>query len=155
MIENSGLTMGLLQYRPDLSIDVVLQQQINGINIKAGESIQKGTVIDLVLGIGLSNQRTPVPYLIGYNLEDARNRILGASLNLGIYIYDNTVINYQDSTNAFVYRQNPSYYERSGLQLGSAIYLWLTTDSTKLPARSDMYIFTDTIPEPETIPIRW
>ena len=155
MIENSGLEIGVLQYRPDLSIDVVLEQQINGTNIRAGNSIQKGTVIDLVLGLGLSNQRTPAPYLIGYNLEDAKSRILGASLNLGVYIFDNTVINYQDTLKAFVYRQNPSYFERTDLQLGSAIYLWLTTDSAKLPSESDLYIISDTIPASETIPIEW
>jgi hypothetical protein len=96
-----------------------------------------------------------VPYLIGNNLEDARNKILGASLNLGVYIFDNTVINYQDSLKALVYRQTPSYDDRSDLQLGSAIYLWLTTDSTKVPFQSNMYIFSDTIPESETIPIQW
>jgi len=155
MLENSGLEIGVLQYRPDLSIDVVLEQQISGINIKAGDPIQKGTVIDLVLGLGLSNQRTPVPYLIGYNLEDAKNRILGASLNLGVYIFDNTVINYQDTAKAFVYRQNPSHFERTDLQLGSAIHLWLTTDSARLPSESVLDITSDTIPASETIPIEW
>ena len=144
MIESSGLEIGTLQYKPDLSIDVVLEQQLNGNNIKTGALIQKGTVIDLVLGMGLSNQRTPVPYLIGDKLEDARSKILGASLNLGVYIFDNTVINYQDTLNAIVYQQTPSYDERN-LQLGSAIYLWLTTDSAKLPIRPDMFIISDTI----------
>jgi beta-lactam-binding protein with PASTA domain len=152
MIENSGLVTGTLQYKPDLSIDVVLGQQINGANIKAGERIQKGTVIDLVLGIGLSNQRTPVPYLIGNNFEDARSKILGSSLNLGACIFDNTVANYQDSLRAFVFRQNPEYYEDADLQLGSVIYLWLTRDSTKLPPPP---VPTDAIPEQETIPITW
>jgi beta-lactam-binding protein with PASTA domain len=152
MIENSGLIMGTLKYKPDLSIDVVLEQQINDMDIKAGDRVQKGTVIDLVLGIGLSNQRTPVPYLIGYNLEDAKSQILGSSLNLGVYIFDNTVDNYQDSINAFVFRQNPEYYEGIDLQLGSVIYLWLTRDSTKLPPEP---IFLDPIPQPDTIPIPW
>jgi beta-lactam-binding protein with PASTA domain len=152
MIENYGLEIGMLHYKPDLSIDVVLEQQINGSNINAGELILKGTVVDLVLGIGLSDQRTMVPYLIGFNLEEARNRILGASLNLGSYIFDNTVANQQDSINAFVYRQNPSYDDVSGLQLGSAIYLWFTTDSANLPP---MHMMPDTIPALETIPIEW
>ncbi len=61
--------MGLLKYKPDLSVDVVIDQQINGKKIVAGDSIQKGSVIDLVLGKGLSNQRTPVPELIGGFLD--------------------------------------------------------------------------------------
>jgi beta-lactam-binding protein with PASTA domain len=151
IIERSGLEIGLLKYRPDLSIDVVLEQEINGRNIRAGDSIQRGAIVDLVLGRGLSDQRTPVPYLIGYDFEEARSRILGASLNLGAYIFDNTVTNSQDSTYAFVYRQIPDYNTDSELQLGSIIYLWLTTDSAKLPTDLTQYIITDTIPAPEII----
>ena len=151
LIESSGLGIGLLKYKPDLSIDVVLEQQIDGRNIQAGDSILRGAVIDLVLGRGLSDISTPVPYLIGSNLEVARERLLGASLNLGAYIFDDTVVNSRDSSNAFVYRQNPEYYEESQLQLGSIVYLWLTTDSAKMPSDSVRYIISDTIPMPEII----
>jgi eukaryotic-like serine/threonine-protein kinase len=151
VVESAGLDMGQLKYKPDLSIDVVIEQQLNGKKIAAGDSIQKGSVIDLVLGKGLSNQRTPVPELIGFNLESARNRILGSSLNLGAFIYDNTILNGEDSLNAFVYKQNPEFNEESNLQLGSAVYLWLTTDSAKLPVDSTMINISDTIPVPETI----
>lgn len=151
VVESSGLEMGLLKYKPDLSIDVVIEQQLNGKKIASGDSIQKGSVIDLVLGKGLSNQRTPVPELIGYNLESARNRILGSSLNLGAFIYDNTIMNSEDSLNAFVFKQNPEFNEESNLQLGSAVYLWLTTDSAKLPVDSTLIIISDTIPVPETV----
>lgn len=151
VIEGSGLEMGLLKYKPDLSVDVVIEQQLNGKKIVAGDSIQKGSVIDLVLGKGLSNQRTPVPELIGYDLESARTRILGASLNLGAYIFDNTIVNGSDSLNAFVYKQNPEFSEEASLQLGSAIYLWLTNDSAKLPTDSTLFIISDTIPVPEAV----
>jgi beta-lactam-binding protein with PASTA domain len=67
---------------PDISIDVVLQQLYNGKDIAEGDSLQKGSVIDLVLGKGLSNQRTSVPNLTGINLSSATDMILGASLNL-------------------------------------------------------------------------
>ncbi|MDR2887774.1 MAG: PASTA domain-containing protein [Bacteroidales bacterium] len=147
MIESSGLAMGELKYKPDLSVDIVLEQQVNGRNISEGDSIQKGTVIDLVLGKGLSNQSTPVPYLIGNSLADARNIILEASLNLGAYIFDND----KDSAGAFVYRQNPEYSPEAGLQLGSTVYVWLTTDSAKLPADSLRYMVNDTLPMPQAI----
>ena len=132
LIASTGLEMGELRYRPDLSIDVVIEQHYNGKNITEGDSLQKGSVIDLVLGKGLSNQRTSVPDLMGMALEPARKKILISSLNLGTYIYDNTIINGKDSLNAFVYKQNPEYREEASLQMGSAIYLWLTVDSAKL-----------------------
>jgi eukaryotic-like serine/threonine-protein kinase len=149
LIASTGLEMGELRYRPDLSIDIVIEQHYNGKNITEGDSLQKGSVIDLVLGKGLSNQRTSVPDLTGMALEPARRKILISSLNLGTYIYDNTIINGKDSLNAFVYKQNPEYKEESNLQMGSAIYLWLTVDSAKLRLNPLLNTAADSIPETE------
>jgi eukaryotic-like serine/threonine-protein kinase len=146
LIGSSGLEIGVLKYRPDLSIDVVIDQLYNGKKVMEGDSLQKGSVIDLVLGKGLSNQRASVPDLIGMNLEPAKNRILVSSLNLGTYIYDNTIINGKDTLKAFVYKQNPEFKNDATLQLGSAIYLWLTVDSTKLRGDSTLFNNSDTIP---------
>jgi beta-lactam-binding protein with PASTA domain len=145
LIESSGLEVGLLKYRPDLSIDVVIDQQYNGINIHEGDSLQKGSVIDLILGKGLSNQRTSVPNLLGMKLDPAKNKILVSSLNLGTFVYDNTIKKGTDSLNAFVYKQNPEFKNDATLQLGSAIYLWLTVDSAKLKVDTTRIII-DTIP---------
>jgi beta-lactam-binding protein with PASTA domain len=145
VIQSSGLEPGQLRYIPDLSVDFVIKQVHNGKEVAEGDSIQKGSVIDLVLGKGLSNEWTPVPDLITMKLDDAKNEILGSSLNLGAYIYDNTVKTSKDTLNSFVYRQNPEYRENARLQLGSAVYLWLTVDSAKLPLNSTMDEVPDTI----------
>jgi beta-lactam-binding protein with PASTA domain len=146
LIESAGLEIGELKYKPDLSIDVVIDQLYNGKNIQSGDSIQKGSIIDLVLGKGLSNQRTPVPELIGLKLAPAKEKILGASLNLGAFTYDNSIVHQEDSANAFVYKQNPEFKEDADLQLGSAVYIWLTVDSANLPVDSTLVIISDTIP---------
>jgi eukaryotic-like serine/threonine-protein kinase len=143
MIQSAGLEAGQLRYIPDLSFDFVIKQLHNGKDIAEGESIPKESVIDLVLGKGLSNQRTPVPDLMGLKLDAARNMILGASLNLGAFIYDNSIATADDTTNAFVFKQNPEYKETSTLQLGSGVYLWLTVDSAKLPVDSTLIIIPD------------
>ncbi len=145
LIESSGLEMGTPRYIPDISIDVVIKQLYNGKEIMEGDSIQKGSVIDLVLGKGLSNQRTEIPYLLGMDLKSAQDKILGASLTLVTSIYDNTILNGEDSTRAFVYKQNPEYSSDATIQLGSSVYLWLTVDSTKLRADSSMVV-SDTVP---------
>jgi len=144
-IESAGLKMGESRFRPDLSINIVLDQLYNGKKINPGDSLQKGFVIDLVLGKGLSNQRTSVPDLMGMHLDPAKSKILVSTLSLGTYVYDNSIQTGDDSLNAFVYKQNPEYKEDASLQLGSAIYLWLTVDSAKLPGDSTL-IITDTIP---------
>jgi eukaryotic-like serine/threonine-protein kinase len=146
LIEGAGLEMGTPRYIPDISIDVVIKQLYNGREIQGGDSLQKGSVIDLVLGKGLSNQRTSVPNLLGMNFQSAKDRILGASLTLVTSIFDNTIVSGKDSANAFVYKQNPEFSNEATLQLGSSIYLWLTIDSAKIPVDSTL-LRPDTIPE--------
>jgi len=145
LVEGSGLQIGTIRYVPDISFDVVLKQLFNGREIIEGDSLQKDSPVDLVLGKGLSNQRTYVPDLIGMNITSARNRILGASLTFVTAIYDNTVVTGVDSADALVYKQNPDFSVDATLQLGSSIYLWLTLDSARLPADSTNVII-DTIP---------
>jgi hypothetical protein len=101
-------------------------------------------VIDLVLGRGLSSQHTAVPRLLGTTLDQARNEILGSSLNLGAYVFDVTVITGTDSLNAFVYKQNPDYHPGATVQLGSAVYVWLTVDTLKMAVDTTTVERTDT-----------
>lgn len=142
MIETAGLQIGQLNYVPDLTVDFVLKQTIHGREVSPGDSVQKGMVVDLVLGRGLSSQRTTLPRLTGYTLEQARNEILSASLNLGAFVFDATVLTHDDSLNAIVFKQNPEYRSEATVQLGSAVYIWLTTDSLKMPSDT---LSTDTI----------
>lgn len=145
IIEGAGLEAGNPIYRPDLTIDFVLEQLIGGAKVEPGDSIQKGSEVVLVLGKGLSSRRTPVPDLIGKNLQLSKSTILGSSLTLGTYNFDSSVINSEDSLNAFVYKQNPEYSEDATLQLGSAVYIWLSTDSTRLPVDSTMIALPDSL----------
>jgi beta-lactam-binding protein with PASTA domain len=146
VIESSGFEPGELRYKPDLSEDYVLNQLHNGKEVAAGDSLQKGSVIDLTLGKGLSNIRTPVPDLLGMGLEEARDKILGSSLNLGSFIYDNSIISAKDTLEAFVFKQNPEFQDEATLQLGAAVYIWLTTDTTKLPSDPTLPVLPDSIP---------
>ena len=103
--------------------------------------MQKGSVIDLVVGRGLSNERTPVPDLIGMKLENARSYNSAASLNLGAFIFDTTSVKREDSLSAFVYKQNPEFREDARLQWES-VYIWLSVDSSRLSVDSTLVIIS-------------
>ena len=133
LLETSGLIIGKLSFVPDLARNNVLKQKNNGIEIEEGDSLKKNAVIDLVLGKGLSNQKTPVPDLVSLHLEIAKQKILGFSLNLGAYTFDETIKDEEDSITAFIWKQNPEYAEDYRIPLGSSVYIWLTVDSAKLP----------------------
>jgi beta-lactam-binding protein with PASTA domain len=152
VIESTGLKPGQQIFVPDLSKNFVLKQLHNGREVKAGEPVQKGSVIDLVVGRGLSNERTPVPDLMGMHLEKARSFILAASLNLGAFIFDTiTVRNNEDSLKAFVYKQNPDFREDAKLQMGESVYIWLSLDSARLPVDSTMVSLPDSATVEEII----
>lgn len=133
MLNSSGLKIGKLEHVPDIAVNNVLKQKINGGEIKPGTMIPKGTAIDLVLGQGLSNQRSQIPKLISLPLGKAKTKILQAAMNLGEIKYDNSVENKEDSAKAVVWQQYPPFEKNKNIRLGSYIDLWLTTDSTKLP----------------------
>ena len=150
VMESSGLEVGQLRYRPDLSIDVVIDQLYNGKKIPEGDSLQKGSVVDLVLGKGFSNQHTSLPDLLGMKLESAKNKILSSSLNLAAYEYDKTIVSGEDTLNAFVFKQIPEFKDDATVQLGKEIYLWLTVDPAKIQIDRTKNI-SDTIPDVKTL----
>ncbi|MFW6043301.1 MAG: PASTA domain-containing protein [Marinilabiliaceae bacterium] len=136
MLESFGLEVGELMYVPSEYSNLVLGQHHEGKAIEPGTSLERGSTIDLVVGKGLSNQRTAVPHLVGLKKEAAKEVIKEVSLNIGAEIYDTTVVNKEDSAEAFVWKQNPEASRENLLQLGSSIDLWLTTDSSYIESDS-------------------
>jgi eukaryotic-like serine/threonine-protein kinase len=132
-LANAGLELGEISYKPDFAVNSVLQQKLNGSVIEEGTMVEKGSRIDLVLGMGLSSETTAVPDLQGMNLVTAKAAIADRYLNFGIATYDQSVQNEEDSLNAWVHRQNPDYDGFSRVNKGMEVFVWLTVDSTLLP----------------------
>jgi beta-lactam-binding protein with PASTA domain len=144
VLKNYGLEIGRLIHVPDIAVNNVLKQKYNGGEIEEGTMVPKGSKIDLVLGMGLSDQKTQVPDLDHYTLEKAKNRILRSALNLGAIIYDESILDRTDSSEAQVWRQYPSFKENKLIRLGSTVDLWLTVDSARLYPETNMQL-TDTL----------
>ena len=121
-LENLGLVVGELEYKPDLARNVVLSQKVNGIKIAAGQELFAGTKIDLVIGSGLSDKTTTIPNLMGLSLAKAQTEIKVASLNLGAVIFDHGVV---DSVAAIIYKQSPKVDEKRKVRLGTSIDIYL------------------------------
>ena len=66
--------------------------------------LDKGSVVDLVVGKGLSDEKTNVPNLFGKQLDDAKNELFDLSLNVGVLIYDDSFENAEDSLNAKIWK---------------------------------------------------
>lgn len=120
LLETHGLRVGRIEYRPDIARNAVLEQKFNDGIIEAGAPVAKGTSIDLVLGEGLGENITVVPFVIGMKPEEAARTLIRASLNVGEEIYMG-----ESSENPKVYLQEPDPLEKPVyLQAGSMIDLF-------------------------------
>ena len=130
-LESQGLYVGRITHVPYRDEGYVLRQLYQGQEIRRGAELDKGSEIELVLGGGLSSQRTSVPNLLGNNLSQAGRTLTQYVLNFGVTIYDNTVITRADTVNAVIYRQRPVATGDATLPLGSSIDVWLTIDNAR------------------------
>ena len=142
-LQNAGLVLGDIEYRPDYAINNVLQQMYYDSVINEGTEITKGGVIDLVLG-GLSTETTRVPNLVGVLLEEATDMITDYYLNIGATTYDESMENGEDSAQAFIWRQYPEFEEFKRMNMGMEVDIWLTVDSTLLPVPDSTLFGEDT-----------
>lgn len=132
LLETFGLEVGELTYKPDVCANCILEQLYEDEQVQAGTSIPKGSVIDLVLGQGLSNELTDVPYLIEFTADLAADLLKAKYLNVGSLNYDETVETAEDSASALVYRQVPFYTEEPAIPMGSSVDLFLTADTNRI-----------------------
>lgn len=88
IMKTYDLKLGEIQYVPDLALNAILGQRIEGREVLEGERIPKGSVIDLVVGDGLGNQSLESPDLIGLELETAQFAVVGSGLKVGQVKYE-------------------------------------------------------------------
>jgi beta-lactam-binding protein with PASTA domain len=131
ILESFGLKTGELIYVPSEYRNLVLQQLYMGKPVEPGTVVLKGSVIDLHIGQGLSNERTNVPDLTSLTLDEAQSYSVSVSLNVGAVIYDQSVLTAEDSLKAFIWKQQPPADKGERIRLGSSIDVWLSVDSAK------------------------
>jgi len=130
-INGAGMRMGKLSYRYSIAKNVVLEQQLDGSIIQPGDTLLKGSAIDLVLGKGLSNEKSMVPDLIGLTMEKAIDKATDAFFTVNTSIPDETIEEDQE-TEPIIFRQHPARRADILVPLGTQITVWVTADSTKL-----------------------
>ena len=127
-IEIVGLTVGKLEYKSDIATNKILDFNVNGISIVAGQEILKGTIVNLVVGRGLSDEYVVVPDLIGLNRVAAHIVLKTSSLNIGTEFYDESCA---DTANAVIYKQTPPCDSQNQLKLGSTIDIFFINPENK------------------------
>ena len=130
-LNNRGLALGKLTYTQDIATNNVLRQTVRGRNVRAGDLVVSGSDVDLTLGLSNDERPTAVPRVIGMKYIRAVDALHDHYLNVGRVRFDSGIRTYADSVNAVVCQQDALGQTRT---YGTAINLYLTLDSGKLPA---------------------
>jgi beta-lactam-binding protein with PASTA domain len=131
-LQNRGLNMGYLNYVRDIATNTVLEQMVDGVEVKAGDLVVSGSTVDLTVAVASEDNRTEVPRVIGMKYVSAVDALHDKFLNVGTVRFDPDIRTYADSVNAVVYKQEAEGEEKP---LGSTVNLYLTLDPLKVPAK--------------------
>jgi len=128
IMNNTGLKVGRLEYVPNLARNKVLDFSVNGISIKKGQEVFENTVIDLVIGKGLTGEDVVIPNLIGLNRMEANIVVKSTSLNIGLEFFNESV---NDTQRAIVYKQVPTSGLDRKTSLGSSIDIFYSNNENQ------------------------
>lgn len=126
-----GFKLGKISYIESGYKNLVLELKYKKDTIVPGTLIEKGSVIDIVLGKGNYN-RVLVPLVLGKNLDKAKEEIMYSFLNVGKVYYDNSIKNEKDRRKAVVWKQSPEFQKNSRIEAGRKITLWMTLDKERI-----------------------
>lgn len=119
-LQACGLVCGKLTFVEDPYKNNVIEQTCKGRTVYAGQQIERGSVIDLTVGLGDGMGRSVVPFVIGKTPDHARRDIQAASLNVGREHFGSI----KNKMNAVVSRQEPDYTGVSKYPYGTHVDLW-------------------------------
>ena len=101
--------------------------------VSVGAETQYVHGASLTVGVNAEDNSTTVPRLIGMKYVSATDVLHDHFLNVGRVSFDKGIRTYADSVNAVVYKQGST--PGASQNLGTAVSLSLTLDTSKLPAQ--------------------
>lgn len=128
ILESAGLKLGSTIKVFSEFNNLVIGQHHESVEIDAGTPIEVGSVIDILVASGLSDERTRVPELKGMRLMDAEELIRINGLHPGAVIPDEETSISKDSL--WVWKQLPES-NSNPIRVGESITMWLSLDSLK------------------------
>jgi beta-lactam-binding protein with PASTA domain len=158
-LSSVGFTVGYLKFVESPFRNAVLEQNHKGRVVQPGTPLEKGSVIDLTIGMGEGNNTNIIPFVIGKSPTKARNAILSSSFNIGAEHFNGVT----DCSHAVVVRQEPDYTGVSRYPYGTQVELWYSSDSdidvdkmvNDFHVDSSKIIYTNEYEENNTVDDSW
>jgi beta-lactam-binding protein with PASTA domain len=107
-LERSNLKLGDTLFKPDFAAGRILQQLVNGAEVKPGTMLRYGTKVTLVIGSGTGAIIYNYPDFYGMTLKQAITIMDTLGLSRGAISMDQGT---KDSLNAYVYKQYPEPWD--------------------------------------------
>ncbi len=123
LLDTWGFRMGSISYRSGDAPDLILSASIAGREVKPGDAIPAGSVIDLVVARGGLAVSVEVPDLVGLTLSEATSRLSDAHLVIGKVRYGSDPATTKPG---IIYRQSPGPGTDSQVAEGYAVDLYVS-----------------------------
>ncbi len=137
ILKTYDLRLGEIRYEPNIALNYVLDQRMDGRKVMEGERIPKGSSIDLVAGDGLGKVNLESPNLIFLDQESAEFAIIGSGLKIGDVTHekegiavievekeDGTIEYEQEEVSpGAVFKQRPS--PGINMRIGQKVDIWI------------------------------
>ncbi|ARS36079.1 penicillin-binding protein [Pontibacter actiniarum] len=121
ILKSYDLRKGKITYVPDLQQNAVLKQFVGGREVKPGEMVPKGALVDLHVGDGLGNTEFEMPSVVGMPVDEASVLLVGQGLQIGNIIY----VQGSDEPNGTVLKQRPFAEVGAKIRVGELVDLWV------------------------------
>lgn len=131
-LQSYGLEIDSLIYKPSECSRCITGVFFDGDRMQAGDKIEKGEGVTLVVGAGMSDELIATPFLLKMNKAEIEDKLFNVGLTMGVVKYDESVTNADDSAAAFAFEQFPNPKDLPQINLGRSIDVILSMDSTKL-----------------------
>lgn len=133
VLKSNELVLGRIYYEPSPFRNVVREMRYNKNVINPGTRIEKGAVIDLVVGDGNGPADFTIGSLVGDTFERAKFKIGGWDLHLGNVLIPEGI----DTTGIekFVYKQYPM--PGDSVRVGDPVDLWIGPKGYQEPEEGD------------------
>ncbi|SNS86571.1 PASTA domain, binds beta-lactams [Ekhidna lutea] len=142
VLKSYDLKLGDVRYVPDVFFGVVHEAKMNGRAVLEGEKIEKGSLIDLIVGDGYGNTVFQSPLLIGLDQEEAETAIIGSGLKVGkiqttekslagfdaLDSLGNDILEYRSISPGTVQQQYPRPGRR--VKIGDPVDIWIYQPDT-------------------------
>lgn len=139
ILRNNKLIVGDTTYKPDIATGAILEASMNGKVLTAGDMIQQGSKIDLVIGNGLGNTEWDVPNVTGMTVDEAM--IYLNQFNLQPFLVAaNRLSEITDTPSAIITDQRPREYNDAGARNRIKMNDFIDLLIMQNPAAEDIHV---------------